>query len=88
MKLGFVRHEIEPRLFIPMHIPAEALAMGLEQNDLDDALLPVRKAVEIAGLATVASNGYRLTTSRSMVAMPCAASAATFCYGESASIIC
>ena len=51
LKLGMVRYETEPRLFIPIHIPAEALAMGLEQNDLDDALLPVRKAVEIAGAA-------------------------------------
>ena len=34
------------------------------------------------GLATVASNGYRLTTSRSMVAMPCSFSAA-MCSGRS-----
>lgn len=51
LKLGFVRDQDEPRLFLPIHIPAEALAIGLEQNDLAEAIAPVGRAV---GLATAA----------------------------------
>jgi hypothetical protein len=47
-KFGFVRVEDELRLFIPIDIPAEALALGFEQNDLTKALAPIGKAVELA----------------------------------------
>ena len=47
LKLGFVRHETEPRLFMPIRINGEALAVGFELNDLAEALLPVKKAVDV-----------------------------------------
>lgn len=47
-KAGFVRDEREARLFIPIVVPAELLAQGMEANDLDKALAPVTKAAEQA----------------------------------------
>lgn len=47
-KAGMVRDEMEPRLFFPIDIPAEALAQGFETNDLAKALAPVGKAVQHA----------------------------------------
>ena len=51
LKLGFVRDQDKERLFIPVKIEAEALALGFEENDLDKALAPVRRAVELANSA-------------------------------------
>ena len=50
-KAGFVRDEADARLFIPIVIPAEALAQAFEQNNLDAAMAPVTKAVEFAIMA-------------------------------------
>jgi hypothetical protein len=47
-KLGFARDETEPRLFIPIEIPAEKLAQSFEQNDLAAGLAPVGKAISQA----------------------------------------
>lgn len=47
-KLGFVRDETEPRLFIPIDIPAEKLAQSFEQNDLTAGMAPVGKAMSLA----------------------------------------
>ena len=51
LKLGFVRDEANERLLIPIEIATEALAIGFEQNDLDQALAPIGRAVELAILA-------------------------------------
>jgi hypothetical protein len=48
LKLGFMRDEAKERLFLPITVPAEALAIGFEQNDLTEALTPVRIATELA----------------------------------------
>lgn len=48
LKLGFVRDETKQRLFIPIEIPAELLAMGFEQNDLAEAVAAVGRAVTLA----------------------------------------
>lgn len=45
LKLGFTRDESSEALFIPIHIPAEKLAQGFEQNDLDPVLAPFGKAM-------------------------------------------
>lgn len=47
LELGFQCDQVEQRLFVPIVINAEALAKGFRENDLDKALLPVRKAVEM-----------------------------------------
>ena len=56
VKLGFVRDQDEPRLFLPIHIQAEALAIGLEQNDLAEALAPIGRAVTVATTAIAELN--------------------------------
>jgi hypothetical protein len=56
IKLGFVRDDAGLRLFIPMHVQAEALAIGFEQNDLDAALAPVGRAVTVATAALAELN--------------------------------
>lgn len=43
-KLGFARDEQELALLFPIHIPAEKLAQGFEQNDLTPTLAPFGKA--------------------------------------------
>ena len=45
LKQGFVRDAQNERLFLPIDIPAEALAQGFEQNDLAEAVAPVGRAV-------------------------------------------
>ena len=57
LKLGFVREETDWRLFIPIKIPAEALAMGFEQNDLDQAMAPISKAIGLAIAAKAQIDG-------------------------------
>jgi hypothetical protein len=47
-KLGFARDETSLLLFIPIHIPAEKLAQGFEQNDLAAAIAPFGKAMSQA----------------------------------------
>jgi hypothetical protein len=47
-KLGFVRDDAKERLFIPVKVDANLLAKGFEENDLDKALTPVGKAIELA----------------------------------------
>ena len=48
LKLGFARDEAKERLFIPVKVNADLLAKGFEENDLDKALAPVAKAIELA----------------------------------------
>jgi hypothetical protein len=48
LKLGFVHDDAKERLFIPVKIHADLLAKGFQENDLDKALAPVAKAVELA----------------------------------------
>ena len=48
LKLGFVRDVAKERLFIPVKVDANLLAKGFEENDLDKALAPVGKAIELA----------------------------------------
>lgn len=48
LKLGMERDDAVNRLFFPITIQAEMLAQGFEQNDLDNALLPVGKTTEKA----------------------------------------
>lgn len=48
LKLGFVRDVAKERLFIPVKVEADLLAKGFEENDLDKALAPVGKAIELA----------------------------------------
>jgi hypothetical protein len=48
LKLGFVRDAAKERLFIPVKVNADLLAKGFEENDLDKALAPVGKAIELA----------------------------------------
>jgi hypothetical protein len=48
LKLGFVRDAAKERLFIPVKVDANLLAKGFEENDLDKALAPVGKAIELA----------------------------------------
>lgn len=48
VKLGFEYDGESRRLFVPITIDAEALAKGLELNDLDEALAPLCRAVEKA----------------------------------------
>lgn len=48
VKAGFEYEQVIRRLAIPVAIDAETLAKGLEFNDLDAALAPVRTAVEVA----------------------------------------
>ena len=48
LKLGFVRDDAKERLFIPVKVNADLLAKGFQENDLDKALAPVVKAIELA----------------------------------------
>ena len=48
LKLGFVRDDAKERLFLPVTVHADLLAKGFEENDLDKALAPVGKAIELA----------------------------------------
>lgn len=48
LELGFQFDQAQTRLYIPIAISADALAKGFRENDLDKALLPVRKAVDVA----------------------------------------
>ena len=48
LKLGFVRDDAKERLFILVKVNADLLAKGFEENDLDKALAPVVKAIELA----------------------------------------
>lgn len=48
LKEGFEQDGTGTRLLIPIAIEAEALAKGFEFNDLDEALGPLKRAVEIA----------------------------------------
>ena len=48
LKLGFVRDAAKVRLFIPVTVHTGLLAKGFEENDLDKALAPVGKAIELA----------------------------------------
>lgn len=48
LKEGFEQTADGTRLLIPIMIEAEALARGLELNDLDAVWTPLRRAVEIA----------------------------------------
>ena len=48
LKLGFARDEAKERLYIPVKVNADLLAKGFEENDLDKALAPVAKAIELA----------------------------------------
>ena len=48
LKQGFVRDEAKERLLVPVKINADLLAKGFEENDLDKALAPVGKAIELA----------------------------------------
>lgn len=48
LKLGFVRDEAKEQLFLPVKVSADLLAKGWEENDLDKALAPIGKAVELA----------------------------------------
>ena len=45
LKQGFVRDQHNERIFLPLEIPTEALAMGFEQNDLTEAVAAVGRAV-------------------------------------------
>lgn len=48
LKLGFVRNETKDQLFLPIKVSGDLLAKGWEENDLDKALAPIGKAVELA----------------------------------------
>lgn len=48
LKEGFERDETTKRILIPISIEADSLARGFELNDLDEALAPLRRAVEAA----------------------------------------
>lgn len=48
LKEGFKRDDTGTRIVIPVPIDAEALARGFELNDLDEALGPLTRAVELA----------------------------------------
>ena len=48
LKLGFVRNEAKDQLFLPVKVSGDLLAKGWEENDLDKALAPIGKAVELA----------------------------------------
>jgi hypothetical protein len=48
LKEGFEQDGTGTRLLIPILIDAETLARGFELNDLDEALTPLKRAVEIA----------------------------------------
>jgi hypothetical protein len=48
LKLGFVRNEANERLYLPVKVDAGLLAKGFEENDLDKALAPIGKAIELA----------------------------------------
>lgn len=48
LKAGFVRDQAKERLFVPIKVDANLLAKGFEENDLDKALEPVGKAIELA----------------------------------------
>lgn len=48
LNIGFVRDEAKERLFIPVKVNADLLAKGFEENDLDKALTPIGKAIELA----------------------------------------
>lgn len=48
LKLGFVRNEAKDQLFLPIKVSGDLLAKGWEENDLDKALAPIGKAVELA----------------------------------------
>lgn len=47
LKDGFEQDETGNRLFLPIGIEAELLAQGFELNDLEEALAPLRRAVEL-----------------------------------------
>ena len=48
LKEGFEQDGTGTRFVIPIAIDAETLARGFELNDLDEALAPLRQAIEIA----------------------------------------
>lgn len=48
LKQGFVRDQEKQRLFIPIEIAAEQLAICFEQNDLAEAVTPVTRATQLA----------------------------------------
>jgi hypothetical protein len=48
LKEGFEQDGTGTRLIVPIVIDAETLARGFEFNDLDEALAPLKRAVEIA----------------------------------------
>lgn len=48
LKLGFVRNEAKDQLFLPIKVSGDLLAKGWEENDLDKALAPIGKTVELA----------------------------------------
>ena len=48
LKAGFQKDPPTNRFYMPIVIQAEALALGFEQNDLGDAMLPVREVVGLA----------------------------------------
>ena len=48
LKAGFQKDPPTNRFYMPITIQAEALALGFEQNDLHDAMLPVREVVALA----------------------------------------
>jgi hypothetical protein len=48
LKSGFERDVEKERLFIPVKVHVGLLAKGFEENDLDEALSPVGKAIELA----------------------------------------
>ena len=48
LKAGFQKDPPTNRFFLPIAIQAEALALGFLENDLHDALLPVREVVALA----------------------------------------
>ena len=48
LELGFVRDEAGERLYLPIDVQAEALAMGFEENDLAQAVASAGQAVQLA----------------------------------------
>ncbi len=48
VKLGFVRDTAKERLYLPVKVNADLLAKGVQENDLDKALAPVGKVIELA----------------------------------------
>lgn len=48
LKLGFVRDTAKERLYRPVKLNSDLLAKGFEESDLDKAISPVGKAIELA----------------------------------------